>query len=116
MGVKSLPKTVTRQHRHCDFNPDRSAPESSTLTTRLPSHPTTITNTNLRGRRSSSDHSINAARSLLRSDAAGRYGSKGGCYRRDRQTDGRTPNRYIESAPHTMRAASKTYRALTVTE
>jgi len=26
--------------------------------------------------------------------------------RRDRQTDGRTPNRYIDPAPHTMRAAS----------
>jgi len=32
MGVNSLPKTVTRQRRGCDFNP---GPESSTL----PSHP-----------------------------------------------------------------------------
>ena len=39
MGVNSLPKTVTRQRRDCDLNPGRSAPESSTLTTRLPSHP-----------------------------------------------------------------------------
>ena len=39
MGVNSLPKTVTRQRRGCDFNPGPSAPESSTLTTRLPSHP-----------------------------------------------------------------------------
>ena len=38
MGVDSLPKTVTRQRRGCDFNPGPSAPESSTLTTRLPSH------------------------------------------------------------------------------
>ena len=37
MGVNSLP--VTRQRRGCDLNPGRSAPESSTLTTRLPSHP-----------------------------------------------------------------------------
>jgi len=36
MGVNSLPKTVTRQHRDCDFNPGPSAPESSTLNTRLP--------------------------------------------------------------------------------
>jgi len=36
--VNSLPKTVTRQGRDCDFDPDPSAPESSTLTTRLPSH------------------------------------------------------------------------------
>ena len=36
MGVNSLPKTVTRQRRGCDFNPGPSAPESST---RLPSHP-----------------------------------------------------------------------------
>jgi len=41
MGVNSLPKTVTRQRRDCDLNPGVSAPESSTLTTRLPSHPLT---------------------------------------------------------------------------
>jgi len=35
--VNSLPKTVTRQRR--DLNPGHSAPESSTLTARLPSHP-----------------------------------------------------------------------------
>jgi len=39
MDVNSLPKTVTRQRRDCDLNPSPSAPESSTLTTRLPSHP-----------------------------------------------------------------------------
>ena len=39
MGVNSLPKTVTRQRRDCDMNSGPSAPESSTLTTRLPSHP-----------------------------------------------------------------------------
>jgi len=39
MGVNSLPMTVTRQRRDCDLNPGPSAPESSTLTTRLPSHP-----------------------------------------------------------------------------
>jgi len=39
MGVSSLLKTVTRQHCDCDLNPGPSAPESSTLTTRLPSHP-----------------------------------------------------------------------------
>ena len=39
MSVNSLPKTVTRQHRGCDLNPGPSAPESSMLTTRLPSHP-----------------------------------------------------------------------------
>jgi len=38
MGVNSLPKTVTRQRRGCDLIPGPSAPESSTLTTRLPSH------------------------------------------------------------------------------
>jgi len=37
--VNSLPKTVTRQRRGCNLNPGTSAPESSTLTTRLPSHP-----------------------------------------------------------------------------
>ena len=37
MGVNSLPKTVTRD---CDLNPGPSASESSTLTTRLPGHPT----------------------------------------------------------------------------
>ena len=39
MGVNSLPKTVARQRRGCDLNPGATAPESSTLTTRLPSHP-----------------------------------------------------------------------------
>jgi len=39
MGVNSLPKSVTRQRRGCDLNPGPSAPECSTLTTRLPSHP-----------------------------------------------------------------------------
>jgi len=39
MGVNSLPKTVTRERRDCDFNPGPTAPESSTLTTRLPSTP-----------------------------------------------------------------------------
>ena len=35
MGVNSLPKTVTQQRRGCDLNPGPSAPEPSTLTTRL---------------------------------------------------------------------------------
>jgi len=39
MGVNSLPKTVTRQRHGYDLNPSHSAPESSTPTTRLPSHP-----------------------------------------------------------------------------
>ena len=33
-----MPKTVIRQRRDCDLNPGPFAPESSTLTTRLPSH------------------------------------------------------------------------------
>jgi len=37
--VNSLPRTVTRQRRDCDLNPGPSAPESSTLTTRLPQAP-----------------------------------------------------------------------------
>ena len=48
MGVNSLPKTVTRQRRDCDLNLGPSAPESSTLTTRLPythTHPHTHTHT-----------------------------------------------------------------------
>ena len=39
MGVNSLPKTVIRQRRGCDLNLGPIAPESSTLTTRLPSQP-----------------------------------------------------------------------------
>jgi len=38
MGMNSLPMTVTRQRRGCDLNPGPSAPESSTLITRLPSN------------------------------------------------------------------------------
>jgi len=37
--VNSLPKTVTRQRRGWFLNPGPSAPESSRLTTRLPSVP-----------------------------------------------------------------------------
>ena len=36
--MNSLPKTVSRQRCDYDLNPGPSAPESSTLTTRLPSH------------------------------------------------------------------------------
>ena len=39
IGVNSLPKTVTRQRCGCHLNPGPTAPESSTLTTRLPNHP-----------------------------------------------------------------------------
>ena len=39
MGVNSLPTTVTRQRRDCALNRGPSAPESSTQTTRLSSHP-----------------------------------------------------------------------------
>ena len=35
MGVNGLPKHVTRQRRDCDLNPGPSAPESSTLTSRV---------------------------------------------------------------------------------
>ena len=45
MGVNSLPKAVTRQRLGCDLNPGPSVPESNTLTTRLPSHPVTTTET-----------------------------------------------------------------------
>jgi len=38
MGVNSLPKPVTQQHRDCDLNPGPSAPESSMITTRLLRH------------------------------------------------------------------------------
>jgi len=38
MGANSLPKTVTRQRHSSDLNSRPAVPESSTLTTRLPSH------------------------------------------------------------------------------
>jgi len=38
-GCEQFERTDTRQRRGCDLNPGPSAPESSTLTTRLPSHP-----------------------------------------------------------------------------
>ena len=38
MGANSWPKTVTQHRRGCDLNPGPTAPESNTLTTRLPSH------------------------------------------------------------------------------
>ena len=36
--MNSLPKTVTTQRHDYDLNPGSSAPESSKLTTRSPSH------------------------------------------------------------------------------
>jgi len=48
MGVNSLPKTVTRQRRDCDLNQGPTAPESSTLTTRLPSHASIGANAQMR--------------------------------------------------------------------
>jgi len=39
----SLPETVTRQRRDCDLNPGPTAPESSTLTTRLRSVKSVVT-------------------------------------------------------------------------
>ena len=41
--VNSLPMTVTRQRRDCNFNVGVSVPESSKLTTRPPSHPLDVT-------------------------------------------------------------------------
>ena len=40
--MNSLHKTVTRQRRGCDLNPGPCAPESSSLTTRPPSHPSAV--------------------------------------------------------------------------
>jgi len=40
--MNSLPKTVIRQRRGCNLKLDPSAPESSTLTARLPSLPLEI--------------------------------------------------------------------------
>ena len=37
MGVNSLPKSLARQSHGCNLNPGPTAPESSTLITRLPS-------------------------------------------------------------------------------
>ena len=61
--MNSLPRTVTRQRRGCDLNPGPSAPESSTLTTRLPSHPDAATVADIivcrlyrRGPTTSADH------------------------------------------------------------
>jgi len=42
--VNSLSKTVTRQRRDCDLNPGPTAPESSTLNTRLPTTEQPVTN------------------------------------------------------------------------
>ena len=42
MGVNSLPKTVICQRRDCDLNPGPTAPEFSTLSTQLSSHPVSI--------------------------------------------------------------------------
>ena len=64
MSVNSLPKTVKQQRRDCDLNPGPSAPDSSTMTTRLPSHetktylsPISVYNSSLPGQLHKSLHS-----------------------------------------------------------
>ena len=81
MGVNSLPKTAARQRRGCDLNPGPSSPESSTLTTRLPSHPPTCSGPlHLLGRGCAYAHDI-VARVRLQTlrPAAGRSCSLAGC-------------------------------------
>jgi len=65
MGVNSLPKTVTRQRRDCDLNPGPTAPESSTLATRLPSHPDTSGSTTKTAKRIELVFGVEAPFSLL---------------------------------------------------
>jgi len=84
MGVNSLPKSATRQRRGCDLNPGPSAPESSTLTTRLPTCSSS---------RSISPDRYAAAGMNRNTVAAGRI-------------DGRTTDRCIDPAPYTMPAVS----------
>jgi len=88
--VNSLLKTVTRQRRDCDLNPGPTAPESSTLTTRLPSQRRALSSKPV-GRRF-------CRRSVEQTER-----------RMDRWTDDRrTPDRYIDPAAHTMPAVSAT--------
>jgi len=65
MGVNSLPKTVTRQRRYCDLNPGPSAPESITLTTRLPSRPQHIVGLMLFLKRTRKSRSVTACAGLV---------------------------------------------------
>ena len=67
MGVSSLSKTVTRQRRDCNLNPGPSAPESSTLSSRLPSHPTLYRDEQKHGDRRSLTH-LAPVRSVLLSN------------------------------------------------
>jgi len=60
MGVNSLPKTVIRQRHDCDLNPGPSAPESSTLTTRLPSHPSSSSSSSNNNNNNSHDNVYSA--------------------------------------------------------
>jgi len=64
MGVNSLPKTVTRRRRDGDWNPGRSAPECSTLTTRLPSH-TGATGSSCRAEAGASATDLNMTHGIL---------------------------------------------------
>ena len=60
--MNSFPKPVTQQCRYCDLNPGPSVPESSTLTTLLPSHPLVARNHVLGG--NSLDHLFKWCRRL----------------------------------------------------
>ena len=94
MGVNSLPIIITRQRRDCDLKPGLSAPESSTLTTRLP----VVRSQSISFGRPLGPQQQTRSSSLRRPD--GTDGTDG-------RTDGRTPDRCIDSAPHTMRAVPK---------
>ena len=98
MGVNSLPKIVTRQRRGCDLNPGPSAPESGTLTTRLPRYPHSIIvvlylyNQTLCCCTESVMHTCNR---WLRNTAACLRNVSGINHGTDGRTDGRTPDRRV---------------------
>jgi len=71
MDVNSLPKTVTRRRRGCDLNPGPSAPESSTLTIRQPSHPNKVSGNTVRCSGVQADVQLVSTRSLATSRVSG---------------------------------------------
>ena len=139
MGVSSLPKIVTPTASRLRFEPRSSASKSSTLTTRLPSHPyclnlsilqktvcvqlpTSAVNVTLLAlvteRRAAAPLLLSAVQQSINTSCppGTQQQTRNSSVRRandetDRQTDGqtdrRTPDRYIDLAPHTMQAVSE---------
>ena len=108
--MNSLPKTVTRQRHDCDLNLGHSASESSTLTTRLPSHHRLVINLFRRFRDPTRVYTPIGI-SIGSSVSAGLTGVTNTHTQTDRQADRRTDGRTDRQTDHSTstRRVSRTF-------